>query len=96
LAKRIEKGEKAPISQKPERKKVPATASDLVKSKADYVVEVTLQRGDKDFVLLLKPLSASDHAEIFDRKAPNPPTLLLPKLDNGHVLEGADKTTLSV
>lgn len=74
-----------------EKKKRKATAKNLIKSKETYVVEITIRRGDDEFVLPLKPLTAEEHTAIFDKKPPRPPTMLLPKIQDGHILEGADR-----
>ena len=75
-----------------EKKKKKATAKNLIKSKEHYVVEITLNRGKgEDFVLPLKPLTAEEHNEIFNKKSPAPPAMLLPKLKDGHIQQGEDK-----
>ena len=74
-----------------EKKKKKATARNLIKSKGNYVAEITIKRGEEDFVLPLQPLTAEEHAEIFDKKPPTPPAMLLPKLQDGHILEGEDR-----
>lgn len=72
-------------------KKKKATAKNLIKSKDSYVAEITVKRGEEEFVLPLQPLTAEAHTEIFDKKPPTPPAMLLPKMKDGHILEGEDK-----
>ncbi len=72
-------------------KKKKATAKNLIKSKDNYVAEITIKRGEEEFVLQLQPITAEAHAEIFDKKAPTPPSMLLPKVKDGHILQGEDK-----
>ena len=74
-----------------EKKKKKATAKNLIKSKETYVVEITIRRGDNEFVLPLKPLTAEEHTAIYDKKPPHPPAMLLPKIRDGHILEGEDR-----
>lgn len=74
-----------------EKKKKKATAKNLIKSKENYVVEITIKRGDEELVLPLKPLTAEEHTAIFDKKPPRPPTMLLPKIRDGHIIEGEDR-----
>lgn len=78
-------------AKKKEARKVKATAKNLIKSKDNYVAEITIKRGEEEFVLPLQPLTAEAHTEIFDKKPPTPPAMLLPKLQDGHVLEAGDK-----
>lgn len=74
-----------------EKKKKKATAKNLIKSKENYVVEITIKRGAEELVLPLKPLTAEEHTAIFDKKPPRPPTMLLPKIRDGHIIEGEDR-----
>ena len=74
-----------------EKKKKKATAKNLIKSKESYVVEITIKRGDEKLVLPLKPLTAEEHSAIYDKKPPRPPTMLLPKIRDGHIMEGEDR-----